>query len=142
MKHKLNWFLLLILFIVFIYAGTIKALDSQQFFEDLKAFQLGSEKFLAFGALVLPFLEIYSAIALLIPKLRKGALVLIFTQLILFEIWLGQAWYRGLIQDCPCFGAKGLDIRIEFVLNLIFITMTIFLIKKELHLDRREEVLA
>ena len=131
MKNKIDLFVSFVLFAVFIYAGSVKALDSQQFFEDLKAFQFGSEKLLAFGALVLPFLEVYSAIALFIPKLRQGALALILLQLFIFEIWLGQAWYRGIIEDCPCFGTKGIDIRIEFGINLLLIAGCIFCLRKD-----------
>ena len=123
MNKYLKALFILSLASLFIYAGTIKAIDSQQFFEDLKSFKLGSPHFLALTAVLLPYLEIFSGLALFIPKLRRGALSLIVLQFFFFEIWLAQAWARDLIQDCPCFGAKGVDIRIEFCINLFFMAI-------------------
>ena len=132
MKKTFNILCILMLSIIFVYAGSVKAVDAQKFFEDLQAFKLGSDSFLAFGATVLPYLEIVAGVALLIPLFRRGALVLILAQFSVFQLWLGQAWARGIIQDCPCFGAKGLDIRVEFLINIFLIAVTFFLfVRKE-----------
>lgn len=131
MKKPFSLITITILSGIFLYAGTIKAIDPQVFYESLLPFKLGSDKFLAFGATLLPFIEIFSALALLIPKLRKGALVLILGQFIIFQTWLGQAWARDLIQECPCFGAKGIDIRIEFGINIILMITSVLLLKNE-----------
>ena len=131
MKKLLKYFPLLVLSSIFLYAGLIKAIDPQSFYESLISFKLGSDSFLAIGATLLPFIEIFSALALWIPKLRKGALVLLLFQFGIFQVWLGQAWYRGLIQDCPCFGVKGMDIRVEFIINIFLIALSIFLLNRE-----------
>lgn len=121
---------------LFLYSGISKALDLQAFYEATLNFKLGSKQLLALGVTVLPYLEIVTALGLLLSKLRLSAAILILCQYIIFQIWLGQAWVRGLIQDCPCFGNQGLDIRIEFGINFIFMAMTIFLIKEELRKQR------
>ena len=89
---------------VFLYAGTLKALDPAYF-----ATQVDHYRFLPYAlscavGVYLPWLEILAGAALALGIHRAGASLLLGGMLVVFFIALTSAWARGLDIACGCFG--------------------------------------
>jgi putative oxidoreductase len=86
------------------YAGVAKVLDPARFVADLDNYRL-VPAIVAYGAgLLVPWVEIASAAALLIRPLRLGGWLLAFLLGAGFAVFVGSAWLRGLDISCGCFG--------------------------------------
>jgi putative oxidoreductase len=89
---------------VFLYAGTLKALDPQEFLLDVRSFQMLPDPWAAWLALGLPWVEIICALALLLGGWTRGACLVFTGMLIVFAAAFIQAWVRGIDVTCGCFG--------------------------------------
>ena len=94
----------LVLAAVFMYAGTLKILNPQEFLLDVRSFQLLGDPWAAFLSLGLPWLEVFCALALILGGWWRGACGLIAGMLIVFGLAFVQAWMRDLDVTCGCFG--------------------------------------
>lgn len=94
----------LLLAAVFLYTGSVKALDPAAFVIDVRSFQLLPDPWAAWLALGLPWLEIFAALALLLGGWARGALLTIAGMLLAFASAFIQAWARDLDVTCGCFG--------------------------------------
>lgn len=92
--------------LVFIWTGWLKVQDPAQFLVNIRSFQLLPDPFAAWLALGLPWLEIFSGLAVLTGWLRQGGLLLLNMALVIFGIALLSAWARGLDIECGCFGGN------------------------------------
>jgi len=92
--------------ILFIVAGTLKLLDPAQFLSDIQTFQLVPYSVAFAMALMLPWLEVISGIALALKKWRWGAPVLLLGLMIAFTGALIISAGRGLDISCGCFGVN------------------------------------
>ncbi len=94
---------------LFLYTGVVKALDPAAFAESIMAFELtgprGTEA-LTFGV---PALESVAGLILLlgIPRLWRGAALVLAGLLLVFIVAIALAWARGLTVSCGCFGGAG-----------------------------------
>ena len=98
------WLSRLVLALVFVFAGAVKAMDPKAFAEEIMRYQLAPWPAAVVLALWLPFLEIAAGTGLLLPKLRAGAQAVLTVLLLAFTVALLSAWRRGLDIDCGCFG--------------------------------------
>lgn len=89
---------------VFLWAGWIKVQDPAQFLVSIRSFHLVPDPFAAWLALGLPWLEIFSGLAVVTGWMRRGGLLLLNVSLVIFAIALISAWTRGLDVECGCFG--------------------------------------
>ncbi len=89
---------------VFLWAGTVKALDPRLFVDDVRSFQLVGDPWAAWLAMGLPWLEILTAVALLLGGWTRGACLVFTASLLLFVGVLSWAWSAGLDVSCGCFG--------------------------------------
>ena len=94
----------LVLAAVFLYAGTLKILNPQEFLLDVRSFQLLGDPWAAFLSLGLPWLEVFCALALILGGWWRGACGLIGGMLLVFGLAFVQAWMRDLDVTCGCFG--------------------------------------
>jgi uncharacterized membrane protein YphA (DoxX/SURF4 family) len=92
---------------VFLWAGAQKARNPQLFALDLEAYRLLPSALILPIAYYLPWLEIATGLSLFVPGLRRAALGLVITLLLVFTCMLAIAWLRGLSINCGCFGASG-----------------------------------
>ncbi len=105
---KVNIFLyisIFILFLIYFSAGIIKILTPRQFYGAVISYEIVKDPFaVAIISSIIPFLEVFCAIFLLIPSWRKSSslLLLIITLIFLFAIL--SAYLRGINMDCGCFG--------------------------------------
>ena len=109
-QRSVTWWLLVFLrcavALLFVYAGGIKVLHTQEFAYDVQSYQLTSWTFSILIAVYLPWLELCLGGALLIRRLYLGALTL---GALLTSVFLGailSAWWRNLDITCGCFGPE------------------------------------
>lgn len=91
---------------VFIYAGALKLQDPTRFLIDIRSFDLVPDPYAAWLALLLPWIEIFGGIAVIIGLCRRGGLFLLNLSLVAFFIAIAIAKSRGLSIHCGCFGGK------------------------------------
>jgi len=91
---------------VFVYAGTLKALDPAAFAGQIDGFRLVGRPVGAVLALFLPWLEIVCGLALILRRAYLGALSIVVPLGFLFCGVLASALARGLDISCGCFGAS------------------------------------
>ncbi|MHA3774349.1 MauE/DoxX family redox-associated membrane protein [Verrucomicrobiota bacterium sgz303538] len=105
-KQIVEWILRLTVAAVFIYAGILKAWDTQQFALDVQNYQLTSWTASVVVAVYLPWLEIFAGFAILARRLYSGALVALLGMTLVFLVAIGSAWARDLDISCGCFGKE------------------------------------
>ena len=89
---------------MFLYAGVLKLIDPGGLAQDISHYRLLPEAIAPWLALVLPVLEVVTALALLTPGHVRGAAVLSAGMLGLFAAAMAQAKMRGIDLACGCFG--------------------------------------
>lgn len=99
-----SWVLRLLLAVLFLYAGGIKAFDPAGFLNDIEAYRLTHYTLSVLIAYYLPWLEIFAALALFFQRWVVAAATLLTGLMITFIGLLLSAWARGLDLECGCFG--------------------------------------
>src|SRR6266567_4378902 len=94
----------LIVAVIFIYAGAIKALDPVQFASDIDNYKILPWPISVALAFYLPWLEIFCGFALVVRLLYRGALSILTTLILTFTLMTIAAKVRGLDITCGCFG--------------------------------------
>jgi uncharacterized membrane protein YphA (DoxX/SURF4 family) len=92
-----------ILGMTFIYASWSKIADPPGFAEMIWNYRILPDLCVNSVAIVLPWLELLSGLALISGLLRKGAALLVGTMLIVFIIALSADLARGIAIECGCF---------------------------------------
>jgi putative oxidoreductase len=100
-----GWCLLLIVAMTFAWAGTLKALDPRTFALEVDALGILPWPVVIVVTMYLPWLEIVTAVALLIPRWRNAAALLLVGLLAVFALVLISSWWRGFNFTCGCFGS-------------------------------------
>lgn len=93
----------LIIGIVFIYASHDKIINPEEFAKAIKNYDMLPFSLINIPALILPYLEIFTGIFLIIGKFKIGSPFLIGLMLVFFLVGLIQAYARGLDINCGCF---------------------------------------
>lgn len=107
MKPRLAvaWSAKVIIAVVFLYAGAVKAWHPAQLQTDIERYRLVSESLAWAAAAWLPYLEIFGALALLHARTVAAGQVILVGLLMVFIAALASAWLRGLNVSCGCFGS-------------------------------------
>ncbi len=115
----------LILFLIYFSAGIIKILTPLQFYGAVKSYEIIKEPFaIAIISTVVPFLEVFSAIFLLIPTWRKSSSLLILVLTLIFLFAILSAYLRGINMDCGCFGGVLVgETGLSSIIRNIFLTI-------------------
>lgn len=92
--------------LLFLYAGGIKALHTQEFAYDVQSYQLTSWTFSILVAVYLPWLELCVGLAMIVRRLYLGALIAAASLMFLFLGAILSAWWRKLDITCGCFGPE------------------------------------
>ena len=107
-EHRTSYILWRILdFVVagiFIYAGTLKALDPVQFANDIDNYKILPWPISVALAFYLPWLEIICGLGLVFRFLYRGALSILSVSIVVFTLATIAAKVRGLDITCGCFG--------------------------------------
>ncbi|MDZ4286549.1 MAG: MauE/DoxX family redox-associated membrane protein [Prosthecobacter sp.] len=118
---------------VFIYAGALKAWQPMIFLDDVRSFALVPDPYAALLAMFLPWLEIFSGLAVITGVLRRGGLLLLNASLTMFLAALLIAWSRGTDIRCGCFGDSGgaTSNYVELIVrDVVLLALGIYLWKK------------
>lgn len=110
---------------VFLYAGGLKALDPAGFVLSVDNYRLLPYPAAAALALYLPWLELGSGLAVLWPRIRPGALVVLLGLGLVFSGVVASAWWRSLDIGCGCFGdgAHGRSALAVSLLRSVFLVL-------------------
>jgi uncharacterized membrane protein YphA (DoxX/SURF4 family) len=92
---------------VWLVSGGIKAADPDQTYVAVDAYDVLSKSNVEVVAAILPFLEIALGLLLLAGIGTRLVAVTSIVLLLLFVAGVSQAWARGLLIDCGCFGGGG-----------------------------------
>jgi uncharacterized membrane protein YphA (DoxX/SURF4 family) len=92
---------------VWLLSGVPKALDPDQTYVAVRAYDVLPPLGVELVAGVLPWLEIALAVLLLLGMGTRVAAVASAALLLVFMAGVAQAWARGLSIDCGCFGGGG-----------------------------------
>ncbi len=95
----LRWALAL----VFLYAAAGKIADPKLFAEQIDHYRLLPWILVGLMAMILPWLELFSAIALLVGRWLRGAALWMMVMNVVFIIAILSAMVRGLDIECGCF---------------------------------------
>lgn len=96
-----------LLSVLFLWAGVRKAMQPEQFLQDIESYEILPYRWAWLISIWLPFLEITAAAALLMTRrwAQAGSLI-IGILLLAFLGAIVSAWLRGLTLSCGCFGAS------------------------------------
>jgi uncharacterized membrane protein YphA (DoxX/SURF4 family) len=119
--------------LAFLAAGAAKIADPAAFAVSIARLRMLPMAAVGSVAILLPWIEVVSAVALLVPKFRRPALQLVLGMLAVFTAVLGIGLLRG-ATSCGCFGSSdGFFSRTDVGLlrNLILLGMGGFLLRRE-----------
>jgi uncharacterized membrane protein YphA (DoxX/SURF4 family) len=94
---------------IWLVAGIAKVLDIEHFRTQVGAYDVLPHALVAPFAYALPFVEIGLGLYLAVGLLIRPAAIFACVLMILFIVAEAQAWYRGLVLDCGCFGTIALQ---------------------------------
>ncbi len=92
---------------VWLVSGVTKAVDPDQTYLAVAAYQVLPAGLVSPVAAVLPYLEIGLGLLLLVGLATRLVAVLSALLLVVYMAGVAQAWARGLTIDCGCFGGGG-----------------------------------
>jgi uncharacterized membrane protein YphA (DoxX/SURF4 family) len=92
---------------VWLTSGTLKAIDPDQTYVAVKAYDVLPKGGIEIVAALLPWVELAFGVLLLIGAGVRVVAVLSLMLLAVFIAGVVQAWARGLSIDCGCFGGGG-----------------------------------
>jgi len=91
---------------IFIYASWSKLLNPADFGRAIRGYDMLPLFSISFLSLVIPFMEFFCGLFLIIGIFRRGSAFIIMSMLVFFLFGLGQAYARGLSIDCGCFSVS------------------------------------
>ncbi len=107
MRNALRWMVIVGLAAVLAWSGLAKVADPVAFVSAIRGFRIvdgGAAWVLAY---YLPWLELVIAVALLVPRYARGAMLLALVLFVGFAVLWGVTLVRGLDPQCGCFGSGG-----------------------------------
>jgi len=120
---------------VFLVSGLAKISDQVRFLLTLRAFRFFPDPLVPFAAIVLPWLEFFLGLFVLVGLFLGTSALMIAALNLVFAAALLSVIMRGIEIDCGCFGLVadllGLPDQADFkavVRNLVFATMSVYLV--------------
>ncbi len=89
---------------IWLAAGVAKVADLEHFHTQVAAYDVLPNALVAPFAYALPFVEIGIGLYLLVGLWIRPVAILACALMVVFIVAQAQAWYRGLVLDCGCFG--------------------------------------
>ena len=114
---------------IFIYAGVIKVIDPVAFARDIDNYHMLSWALSVRLAFYLPWLEVFSGLAVVCSIFYRGGLLILNALISIFIIASIVAKARGLDITCGCFGhaSKNWNFSTHLMLDLVLLAAVIFL---------------
>lgn len=92
---------------VWLISGVLKAVDPDQTYVAVRAYDVLPEAGVEIVAAMLPWVEIALGVLLVVGAGTRAVAVASAVMLLVFIAGVTQAWVRGLSIDCGCFGGGG-----------------------------------
>src|SRR5438128_533141 len=89
---------------IWLVAGSAKIADLDHFRAQVAAYDLLPGSLVSPFAYALPFVEVFVGLYLALGLLTRPAAIASCVLMLAFVAALAQAWSRGLVLDCGCFG--------------------------------------
>lgn len=117
---------------IFVFAGILKVLDPLQFANDIDNFHLLPWALSVRLAFYLPWLEIICGLALILRRLRTGALAILAALTLVFIGALVSARVRGLDIKCGCFGRAidNMGFASHLLMNLVILAAIALILRR------------
>jgi putative oxidoreductase len=109
--------------LLFIYAGAVKVIDPVEFARDIDNYKFLPWQLGVWLALYLPWLEIFSGLALITRVLYRGSVFIVTGLMSVFIIASIVAKARGLDVSCGCFGHASKYLNFSWHLALDFLLL-------------------
>lgn len=121
MKHFL-FILKLVFGAVFIWSGIAKLKDPISFADAVRNFEIVGDPLAAAVALFVPWLEVFSGLAVMWDRFTRSSAAILTVSVIGFTLAIALAWVRGLDISCGCFGGSGeMNYPVKILQNLALI---------------------
>ncbi|MEJ2545375.1 MAG: MauE/DoxX family redox-associated membrane protein [Calditrichaceae bacterium] len=115
---------------VFVFAAIDKILDPYTFAADIRNYQILPDIFSNILALILPWIEFFCGMFLIIGLYTRSSALMIASMLVVFIFAISLAMIRGLNIDCGCYHSIGNSNKIGFkklIEDLIYFIMASYL---------------
>jgi len=120
LKNKyLQILLRLVLGGLFIYASYDKIINPAEFAKAVKNYDMLPIALVNIPAIILPYLEFFTGLFLVIGIWKRGSSALIIIMLLFFLIGLTQAYARGLDINCGCFSLENSSSTSDILVRII-----------------------
>lgn len=124
-KTTLLWLLRLGIGLLFLYSGLIKIMDPHRFAESTANYLILGDRAVILTAIYLPWLEVWTGLAiLLLPPMRSAAWLLITLMLLVFTAAKISALTRGLDISCGCGTGEDPMTLLDVLENLLLLALT------------------
>lgn len=119
-KNKyLQIILRLILGGLFIYASYDKIINPAEFAKAVKNYDMLPIALVNIPAIILPYLEFFTGLFLVIGVWKRGSSAIIIIMLLVFLVGLMQAYVRGLDINCGCFSLENSSSTSDILVRII-----------------------
>lgn len=132
---------------LFLYASLNKLFNQEEFAKAIYNYKLLPGEVVNIFAIVLPYIEFFSAIFLILGIYKRGSSFLIGAMLIVFIIALTRAYVLGLDISCGCFSLETVSEKsdisqriIEDILMLIACILIFFNSEKKNLINNNKEI--
>lgn len=102
----LKFILSLVIGIMFIYSSWSKLSAPRDFAAAIENYQVFGIVLANWGAIFIPALEFILGVLLIVGFWREEAWLITFFLIVIFDLMILQAYFRGLDISCGCFGPK------------------------------------
>ena len=99
-----TWMISLVWSAIFIWAGVEKIMQPTAFAQAIAAYKILPNAWVPLMAGVLPWVEVWAALALLWPRFRSAGALIVAGLSLVFAVAVTSAMVRGLDITCGCFG--------------------------------------
>jgi len=136
----------LILGSIFIYASIDKIAFPEEFAKIVQSYNILPDFLVKITALVLPWIELFFGIFLVIGLFVKKSAIILTSLLFIFLIASGIQATKGPIEDCGCFGKmpflSSSNTFILIIRDFVFISLGLMIILVENHMKSTQRILS
>ncbi|AJI79698.1 MULTISPECIES: MauE/DoxX family redox-associated membrane protein [Corynebacterium] len=121
---------------VWIIAGVQKLNAQMDMAQAIQAYEIFTPEWSGYLAVAIGPLEVMGGVLLLLGLFLREASAVGAVVLVLFMVGMAQAWARGLVIDCGCFGytansgSQGMNYMLTLLRDIVFLALTMWTIRR------------